>query len=284
MIATEKELVMRRPLAAFTLALLALVLIAAPAGAITGGRPDNGEHPQVGMIIALFEDGSFGFCSGTLIAPTVVLTAGHCTAFFDEPGVEQVLVSFDETVTSDSTFFTAHAWFTHPDYVDADWPFTQDVGVVILDEAVDLPVASLPEAGLLETIISRRGESQQVFVDVGYGQTGVETGGGPPRPNFPLERRQSSQHYAPGRNGMVGVMHGLTETLVMLKASPSARHGSGCGGDSGGPIFLAGTTTLAAIHIGGYRLGFDGALCGRLSSLNFRLDTPVVLDWLAQFV
>jgi secreted trypsin-like serine protease len=275
---------MRRPLAALTLALLTLVLMAAPAGAITGGRPDGGAHPQVGMIIALFEDGSFGFCSGTLIAPTVVLTAGHCTSFFDEAGVEQVLVSFDETVTSDSTFVTAHEWFTHPDYVDADWPFTQDVGVVILDEAVDLPLAPLPEAGLLETIIPRRGESRQVFVDVGYGQTGVETGGGPPRPNFPLERRQSSQRYAPGRNGMVGVIHGLTETLVMLKASPSARHGSGCGGDSGGPIFLAGTTTLVAIHIGGYRLGFDGALCGRLSSLNFRLDTPVVLDWLAQFV
>jgi secreted trypsin-like serine protease len=274
---------MRRALTAFALAALAVLLVAAPAGAITGGRPDGNAHPQVGIIIAEFEDG-IGFCSGTLIAPTVVLTAGHCTAFFDESGVEQLLVSFDPKVTAGAAFVLSHEWHTHPGYVDADWPFTQDVGVVILDEAVDLPLATLPEAGLLDTILPRRGESPQRFVDVGYGQTGVDTGGGPPQPAFPLERRQSTQTYAPGRNGLVGVIHGFTETLLMLKANPSSRHGSGCGGDSGGPIFLAGTTDLVAIHIGGYRLGFEGALCGRLSSLNFRLDTPEVLNWLDQFV
>ena len=31
-------------------------------------------------------------------------------------------------------------------------------------------------------------------------------------------------------------------------------------------------------------LGFDGQLCGRLSSLNHRVDTPAVLNWLSQFV
>jgi secreted trypsin-like serine protease len=263
--------------------LLSLVVVfssVAPASAVTGGGPDNGAHPQVAFILAP----DVAFCSGSLISPTVVLTAGHCTSFFSSEGVEEVLVSFDDQVTGQSTFFASHEWYTHPDYVDADWPFTFDFGVLILDEAADLPLASLPEAGLLDSLIPERGASQEIFVDVGYGQTGVTTGGGPPQPNFPLERRQSSQKYHPGKNDMVGVIHGITDLLFMLKANPSSRHGSGCGGDSGGPIFWGDSYTLVAIHTGGYRLGFDGALCGRLSSLNHRLDTSPALDWLYQFV
>src|SRR3954471_11310247 len=40
---------------------------------LQGGTKDTGD-PAVGMI--WYEGG--GFCTGTLIAPTVVLTAGHC--------------------------------------------------------------------------------------------------------------------------------------------------------------------------------------------------------------
>lgn len=83
---------------------------------------------------------------------------------------------------------------------------------------------------------------------------------------------------------MVGAIHGMDELLLQLKSSPSARHGSGCGGDSGGPIFLGDSWTIVAIHTGGYRLGYDGAICGRISSLNHRIDTPQVLDWLYGFV
>ena len=101
---------------------------------------------------------------------------------------------------------------------------------------------------------------------------------------FPLRRRQSTQTYHPGGNDLVGVIHGFSDLLLMLKANPSSRHGSGCGGDSGGPIFLDGTYTVVAVHTGGYRLGFDGQLCGRLSSLNHRVDTATVLNWLSQFV
>jgi hypothetical protein len=58
------------------------------AQAITHGVPDNGEHPYVGQLFIYVPDeidprftdpGAWFNCSGTLISPTVVLTAGHCT-------------------------------------------------------------------------------------------------------------------------------------------------------------------------------------------------------------
>ena len=54
-----------------------LVITAQPAGAITGGQRDE-VHTNVGVIRFTTEEGRFR-CSGTLISPTVVLTAGHCT-------------------------------------------------------------------------------------------------------------------------------------------------------------------------------------------------------------
>lgn len=264
---------------AIVLAVVAGMIGATPAYAITGGQPDGGAHPQVGLIYQELADGRVGICTGTLIGPKTLLTAGHCTAGYSRK--DTIRVSFDDQVTGESTFHEVRGWETHPDYVSANWPWTVDVGVVYLKKAVDLPVAYLPEARTLEWLIPERGASNYIFTDVGYGQAGVDTSGvGPPVPNFPLQRRVSWQTYHPGGNEWVGSMHGYDELMLQLKASPSSQHGSGCGGDSGGPIFLDDQMTIVAIHTGGYRLGYDGSVCGRISSLNHRIDTEAVLNWL----
>ena len=53
--------------------------------AIVFGWPDGDDHPYVGMMVADDADGPAWRCSGTLISPTVFLTAGHC-AFEAEGG------------------------------------------------------------------------------------------------------------------------------------------------------------------------------------------------------
>jgi hypothetical protein len=92
---------------------LAMVLgiTAGPAGAITGGRPDGTAHPYVGFV----GEPEGGFCSGTLLSPTVFLTAGHCTYYFSQV-TDVVYLSFGPQVTSTSIFYTSHEWYTHPDY------------------------------------------------------------------------------------------------------------------------------------------------------------------------
>src|SRR5215213_6165005 len=82
---------MRRFILAATL--LASLIAAAPAGAITNGMPDGNKHPNVGGLVApaAYSDGTWIYCSGTLISPTVFLTAAHCG---DADG-ERVRVTFD---------------------------------------------------------------------------------------------------------------------------------------------------------------------------------------------
>src|SRR5262245_40400313 len=74
----------------------ALVLfLAAPAGAVVGGEVDGGLHPNVGMFY-FTQDGARFRCSGTLVSPTIVLTAAHCTA-----GSTDVRVTFDSVAQQD---------------------------------------------------------------------------------------------------------------------------------------------------------------------------------------
>ncbi|HEX2400879.1 MAG TPA: trypsin-like serine protease, partial [Mycobacterium sp.] len=59
--------------------------MAAPAAAIFNGGPDGTDHPEVGALLAAqaFSDGTWAFCTGTLVAPDVVLTAAHCQVDVD---------------------------------------------------------------------------------------------------------------------------------------------------------------------------------------------------------
>src|SRR3712207_8232781 len=76
----------------FLFVLLAALVSATPAGAITNGKADGNAHPNVGGLVAAtaYSDGTWLYCSGTLLAPRVFLTAAHCGA-----DGEAVRVSFD---------------------------------------------------------------------------------------------------------------------------------------------------------------------------------------------
>jgi hypothetical protein len=276
---------MKKTLLALTLVLALVLGTAGVAGAITGGQPDGNGHPYGALLLVP----GYTFCSGTLIADNVVLTAGHCTSFWTpENEITEVLVSFDPEAAVDANWepvggvwYASHSWVTHPDYVDANWPFTVDFGLAFLDEPViGVTPAALPEPGLLDELIGTTGQTSERFYDVGYGQDGVNVGGGPYTRNFDFIRKVSEQRFNPSI-GAVGTQDPL---WLILGNVPSDNHGAGCGGDSGSGIFLSPDhiykDTVVAVHTGGYRMGYLGRLCGRITSLNHRVDFPVVLDWI----
>src|SRR5215213_10445714 len=122
-------------------AVLALVLIVAlPASAITFGEPDGNAHPFVGsMVLRIPDEGVFQWCSGTLIASNVFMTASHCTAPIDDylaehPGSE-MLVTFDPIISESSTFYTG-TWHTNPQYLNSNgYDDPGDIAVIVLDQS-----------------------------------------------------------------------------------------------------------------------------------------------------
>ena len=89
------------PLIRWTLTLL-ISLLALPrsAGAIVNGSFDGAAHPYAGTAAA-----GDAFCSGSLVTPTVFVTAGHCTAAFAGSG-ETTFVTFDAHARPTSDYVT----------------------------------------------------------------------------------------------------------------------------------------------------------------------------------
>lgn len=126
------------------------------AGAITDGVPDNGAHPNVGTVIWRGGDGVlFRSCSGTLISPTVFLTAAHCVALDPEfPGDEPVGVSFADRIDGEPSIYLPATGYAHPNFVwghSNGWGETgsgneeYDIAVMVLHQPkTDVATARLP--------------------------------------------------------------------------------------------------------------------------------------------
>ncbi len=107
------------------------LLLASPAAAITNGAPDGNGHPNVGGLVSdtQYADGTWIYCSGTLVAPTVFLTAAHC-------GTEDARVG----VTFDTAYEAGDPVYYGTFHADRLYPGNQsdahDLAVVVLDAAV----------------------------------------------------------------------------------------------------------------------------------------------------
>ena len=257
-----------------TTVLALLFIFVLPALAITYGEPDGNAHPFVGSMVARIPgEGVFQWCSGTLIADNVFLTASHCTAPVDSflaenPGAE-MLVTFDPVITENSTFYTGQ-WYTNPNYPGKGASDTGDVAVIVLDESPGIEPASLPTAGLLDELQANHTLNDTLFTAVGYG-TIRETN----RTGFQgildnVDRNRVEQGFL-----------SLTKAWMTLSMNLSTGNGGTCYGDSGGPHFIhldgVETDIVASITVTG------DAPC-KATDKTYRMDTESARSFLAGFV
>jgi secreted trypsin-like serine protease len=239
-------------------ATVAALVTAAPALAITNGSPDGNAHPNVGGLVAetAYSDGTWIYCSGTLISPTVFLTAAHC----GEADGERVRVTFDSAYQDGDKVYTGTF---HPDPLYGhDQSDPHDIAVVVLDKAVKgITPAKLPTAGSLSNL-----SGSQRFTSVGYGAYEVTNGPG------------GHQYlYNDVRMVGTGTLNSINPSWLRISMNPSTGNGGTCYGDSGGPNFLGSTNIVAAITITG------DAVC-RSTNVDYRLDTASARAFLANYV
>ncbi len=238
-------------------ALLATLVVATQAGAITNGTVDGNDHPNVGGLVSptQYSDGTWIYCSGTLISPTVFLTAAHCGT-----DGERVGVTFDTAyVAGDMVYYGTF---------EADSGYTQaqndphDIAVVVFDEAVTgITPALLPAPGSLSNL-----PKSQTFVSVGYGAYEVTNGPG------------GHQYlYNDVRMKATGTLNAINPAWLRISMNPATGNGGTCYGDSGGPNFLGNTNIIASTTITG------DAVC-RATNVTYRLDTESARTFLAQYV
>jgi secreted trypsin-like serine protease len=253
-----------------TAALLALLVVALPAAAITYGQPDGNRHPNVGAMIRLRSDGQYRIlCSGSLVAPRIFLTASHCTRFLEDQGISDVWVTFDSKFTQQSNLIhgTMHS---NPLYNQAQSD-PGDIAVITLDQAVtNVDPVQLPTAGLLDQMKADGTLNRALFTSVGYGVQEPQTGPGGITNPFPMERWYAS-----------GEFNALNKTWLRISQNQATGDGGTCSGDSGGPQFLGAgsneTNTQVSITITGDVFCFA-------TNVDYRLDTPQARAFLSRFV
>ncbi len=257
----------------------ALLGVCAPANAITFGQIDDNAHPFVGsMVVNIPGEGVFQWCSGTLIAPQVFLTASHCTqpvASFlaNNPG-SVFSVTFDPVIDSTGqtgTFYTGTP-HTNPLYASGGNDDPYDVAVIVLDQAPPITPAHLPTVGLLDSMKADHSLASTRFTAVGYGTTRESMQKGWQGILDNIARENVDQNFRT-----------LTNAWVVFDMLPTGSNDSGgtCYGDSGGPHFIhldgVETDIVVATTITG------DAQC-KSQDKDYRMDTPNTRAFLGQFV
>jgi hypothetical protein len=275
---------------------MSLVILAVPAQAITWGEYDGNDHPNVVTLLFVQNGEGFFSCTGTLLTPYVVLTAGHCTEgagsvndvtfVRNDPDIDAAIVSeLLGIYGGDVGAWLTNTWVQgqavpHPQFDDyAEFPDTYDVGLVLLQEPIYVnEYGALPTLRQFDFLLTARGPiSKRKAAIVGYGLQGRI----PPFAGGEYKRYKGESSIANLGHGAV-----LGGQNFQFTNNPGLGSGSGgtCSGDSGGPAFwidpVTGQETNIVMAVNSYGIA---PLCNG-TDYQFRTDIETALEFIGLYL
>jgi V8-like Glu-specific endopeptidase len=279
-----------RTLATFIAAILTVTvlvsLFSGSAYAITGNyKEDEGRHPYVCLVGVYDENYNWLWRgSGTLISPTVVLTAGHVT----EAPAKYATIWLDEEIAYDSDNPNPNGYpnygrgaangvpHTSPGfgyYISNNGLvgfITNDVGIVVLSEPVTLDeYGELAAVGTVDTLNVGTGVT---FVGYGVQYQVTPKIGGPYYAWTGLRQRL----YATAN--LLSNKYAISSTFMKCSSNAAQDKGGTAFGDSGGPVLLADTDTILAVTSFGPNSNCAGV------GYYCRVDNSVILEWIYEYL
>jgi hypothetical protein len=283
-IVKEEKRIMNTPKAC-TIAILpimvTLALFTGSACGIKGNfQPDS--TPYVGVVV-LFSDADktqpIGYCSGFLISPTVMLTAGHSLV-----GAEATSVCFDKgpiNFAIENGQIVYYGTNTVYDGIPVSYPeyyptlagnqefATSDIGIIILNQPVDgiTTFPALPTLGFADTL-----KIKTDLLVVGYGFQYQVT----PRNDGVVNSWTGTVSRNTAQVQLLSSNFNGGDIYLKLTANPGQGKGGVSFGDSGGPVICTTNGQDIVLAVNAY---VSSVNCGGVS-YHTRIDTQQVIDWI----
>ncbi|MFT4979160.1 MAG: hypothetical protein ACI8S6_005070, partial [Myxococcota bacterium] len=230
-------------------------------GVVGGSQAEPGRWDDAAGIV--FYSQYIG-CTGVLIAPKLVLTAGHCVG-----GITHVLLGSTDYTTNQGDFFEVARTYQYGDVYDG-----VDIAVLLLEEEVPYEPRLIATDCIRDELLVDGGE----VAVVGYGNTRSDGNGSTSKLNEGITYIQDADCSEDRIGGM------YTGCNPRTPGGELAAGGNGvdaCFGDSGGPLylltdrgdFLAGITSRAYAGASSSQPCLSGGIYGR---------PDYVLDWIEE--
>ncbi len=239
----------------------------ARASVVGGYRADPAQWP---FAVAIFRKGHM-HCSGSVIAPTKVLTAGHCVDGFNLANFQVIIgrPTLRDTAVGQSIGVTSGR--VHPDFEQTG---LHDVAVLNLAQPAGVPPVTLATPDI-NNATTAPGAQLQV---AGFGATNpfgthlsgfLKTTTEQARPDSRCLKAYTQDLFAP--ESMICALGAKRKKPGRFKI-----HTSACSGDSGGPLVAA--TSTGPVEVG--TVSYGGALCGLPSAPSVYSRVSSSLDFI----